>query len=389
MKQQASPVLKISVNTARILVGILFIFSGLVKANDPAGLSFKMHEFFEAWGMSSLNNMALPFAVLMNVFEIVAGVALLLGWRIRLFIWLLLLLIIFFTFLTGYAWLATKPDGSPRFKSCGCFGDCIPLNPKQSFYKDVLLLALIAFIMAFQRYIKPLFSNKISLALLAVALIASFGFQKYTLDHLPVKDCLSFKAGNNIAEKRKYNAPKKEIVMVHKKNGKEYSYTVPNYPEWFLSGDTTYVFDRREEKILSAGNEGDMIIDFGLRAASGTDTTEAILNQQWQYCFWFINDVPKTDASWGGRFAELLKTAQAKNIPVYVVTNQTAEAEAFFNGRNKWNLPVFFCDEKPILAAARTRPCLYLVDKGVIMNKWSFKDLGKSIRKIESLKANE
>ncbi len=75
----------------RIITGFLFIFSGLVKANDPHGLSYKMQEFFEVWGIHGLNEWTLLMSILMNAFEIIAGFALLLGWRIKLFSWLLLL----------------------------------------------------------------------------------------------------------------------------------------------------------------------------------------------------------------------------------------------------------------------------------------------------------
>ncbi|MFM9909793.1 MAG: MauE/DoxX family redox-associated membrane protein, partial [Chitinophagaceae bacterium] len=119
--------MKILINIARIIVGVLFIFSGLVKANDPLGLSYKMQEFFELWGMHALNSYTLTFSVAMIAFEIIAGVAILVGWKMNLFSWLLLLLILFFTFLTGYAVITGKP------KECGCFGDCIPLTAIQSF----------------------------------------------------------------------------------------------------------------------------------------------------------------------------------------------------------------------------------------------------------------
>jgi len=121
--------MKAVVNIVRVIVGLLFIFSGLVKAIDPLGLSYKMQEFFELWKMSDLNSWTLLFSILMNAFEIIAGFALLLGWRIKLFSWLLLLLILFFTFLTGYAYLSGK------FKTCGCFGDCIPITAQASFLK--------------------------------------------------------------------------------------------------------------------------------------------------------------------------------------------------------------------------------------------------------------
>src|SRR3982751_2610653 len=100
--------MKIAIAIIRIIVGLLFIFSGLIKANDPSGLSYKMQEFFEVWGLESLDNYTLALALIMNAFEIVAGVAVLLGWRMKLFNWLLLILIVFFTFLTGYALFSGK-----------------------------------------------------------------------------------------------------------------------------------------------------------------------------------------------------------------------------------------------------------------------------------------
>src|SRR5262245_1112231 len=152
--------MKILISVCRFLVGVLFIFSGLVKANDPLGLSYKMQEFFEVWNFHWLDHFTLAFSIGMIVFEIVAGVAILLGWRMRLFSWLLLLLIIFFTFLTGYAYLSGK------FKNCGCFGDCIPITPLTSFLKDLVLTALIVFLFGNRNRIQPLFSKGVNFILI-------------------------------------------------------------------------------------------------------------------------------------------------------------------------------------------------------------------------------
>ncbi|MGN6402666.1 MAG: MauE/DoxX family redox-associated membrane protein, partial [Flavisolibacter sp.] len=114
--------MRIFVRIIQIFVGVLFIISGLVKANDPLGLSYKMKEFFELWnselaaggfflknGLISffelLHESSLALSVFMITLEIFAGVALLLGWMKNFILWLLLLLIIFFSFLTGYAYL--------------------------------------------------------------------------------------------------------------------------------------------------------------------------------------------------------------------------------------------------------------------------------------------
>src|SRR5260221_2636303 len=107
--------MKILISVCRFLVGVLFIFSGLVKANDPLGLSYKMQEFFEVWNFHWLDNFTLAFSIVMIVFEIVAGVAIFLGWRMRFFSWLLLLLILFFTFITPYSYLFRKIQESGWF----------------------------------------------------------------------------------------------------------------------------------------------------------------------------------------------------------------------------------------------------------------------------------
>src|ERR1043165_544631 len=204
--------MKLLVNIIRVFVGLLFIFSGLVKANDPLGTAYKMEEYFEVWGRDLqsgsfllkffhfLNEHTLFLSVTMNAFEIIAGVALLLGWRMKLFSWLLLLLMIFFTILTGYTYRTGQPT------NCGCFGDCIKITPEYSFYKDVLLSVLILVILFTRKYIRPLFKPGMNTALMFLITVFSFGLQWYSLRYLPPVDCLPFKKGNNISEKMKMPA---------------------------------------------------------------------------------------------------------------------------------------------------------------------------------------
>jgi uncharacterized membrane protein YphA (DoxX/SURF4 family) len=221
--------MKAAIIITRIIVGVLFIFSGLIKANDPLGLSYKMQEFFELWGMEHFNSWTLLSSILMNAFEIIAGFALLLGWRIKLFSWLLLLLIVFFTFLTGYTYITGKPT------NCGCFGDCIPISSQTSFLKDVVLTILIGFLFWHRNRIKPLFSNKVGTISMLLITILSFGIQWYSLIYLPVVDCLPFKKENNIPEKMKIPAgavpDSFAIVFIYEKGGKEFEFAPAELPE--------------------------------------------------------------------------------------------------------------------------------------------------------------
>jgi uncharacterized membrane protein YphA (DoxX/SURF4 family) len=372
--------MKVFVNIARILVGVLFIFSGLIKANDPLGLSYKMQEFFELWKMDQFNSWTLASSVLMNAFEIIAGFALLLGWRIRLFSWLLLLLILFFTFLTGYTYVTGKPT------NCGCFGDCIPITSKTSFLKDVVLTVLIGFIFWQRNKIKPLFSNMVSaLSMLAVT-IFSFGIQWYTLNYLPVIDCLPFKKGNNITEKMKVPAnavaPITAITFVYEKDGKQKEYTVDSLP---ADLDSTYKMIKRYDKVIREGKNNEAPIHgFVLSGVTDEDSTQTVLSQPYALLL-FCQDFSVPVSKWKDDFAKLYAEAKSKNIPVYAVTTQLTEALKNFAGTSFKDIPLFKCDFTAIRTAARTNPCFYLLKQGTILDKQGYKRMDKISAVVKSL----
>lgn len=146
-------------NIKRAIVGLLFIFSGLIKANDPLGFGYKLQEYFEVFHISFLNDYAVLLAILLCTLEIVLGALLLLGFWSSKVAWGLLIIIIFFTFLTFYSAFFEVVT------SCGCFGDAIPLTPWQSFSKDVILLILILQLFLRRTKILPVIAGKKSSAI--------------------------------------------------------------------------------------------------------------------------------------------------------------------------------------------------------------------------------
>jgi uncharacterized membrane protein YphA (DoxX/SURF4 family) len=125
--------MKIITHIVRVLVGVLFIVSGLIKANDTMGFGYKLIEYFELFNMYAFVEYATGIAMFICIFEIMVGVTLLVGAFTRLTMWLLLLMIIFFTLLTGYSAVTGK------ITDCGCFGDAVKLKPVESFIKDIVL----------------------------------------------------------------------------------------------------------------------------------------------------------------------------------------------------------------------------------------------------------
>ena len=382
--------MKILVNTARIIVGVLFIFSGLVKANDPLGLSYKMQEFFEVWSQNPfltktmfwLYNYALPFSIITITLEIIVGVGILLGTWKKFFSLLLLLLIIFFTFLTGYAVLSGK------IATCGCFGDCIPLTAMQSFIKDLVLFALIVLIFFGTKYIKPVLTTGANSLILVICVFIVLGFQWFVLRHMPVVDCLPFKKGNNLIGLRKMPANAvadiKGFKFFYKKAGTEQEYSKDNLP------DSTWEFVRREDYIIEKGkNNEPPIKDFYLTTLSGGDSTDAMLNTEGEYFLFFVKDLSTGTDYWLDNFTAIYTLAKRKNIPLVIVASQATASQQFFNERNNYHVPVLSLDATALKTAARTNPQLYLMKGPEVENKWGWADFKKAIRDLDKDTGNE
>ena len=153
-------------NILRLLTGVLFIISGLIKANDPVGFGIKLEEYFTVFNTEFMIPLATGLAIFVCVAEIALGIALLLGYKSKLTLWLLLLMMIFFTFLTFYSAYFNKVT------DCGCFGDAIKLTPWQSFSKDIILLVMILIMFAGLRYIRPIFVGALNSGLVWLSVLA-------------------------------------------------------------------------------------------------------------------------------------------------------------------------------------------------------------------------
>jgi uncharacterized membrane protein YphA (DoxX/SURF4 family) len=360
----------------RWIVGLLFIFSGLIKANDPLGLSYKMQEFFEVWGWTAFHDYTLAMSIVMNVFEVVAGFAVIIGWRMRLFSWLLLLLIVFFTFLTGYALFSGK------IKTCGCFGDCLPLTPAQSFGKDIFLLILILVLFVARNKIhSSLRPFGAVLFLLLITASTVYG-QFYVLKHLPFVDCLPYKPGNDIIQQMKTPPgavpDSLSIVFKYEKNGKQLEFDQSAFPADF---DSTYKFIDRHDKVVKKGNGlTAKIVDFSLMTTDGLDTTQEILGYPNPYILVMAKDMESTD-KWKPGFDRIVKAAAFQKIPVFLVTANASKAATLFP-----EATILSCDATVIKTAARVVPTYMLMQKATVIDKISYADESRILQRINTLK---
>lgn len=373
--------MKKTVNIARVLVGLLFIFSGLVKAIDPLGLAYKMQEFFEVWGsdgfmrsaMDWFHGYALWLSLFMITLEVVLGVALLVGWQIKWVSWLLLLLMVFFTFLTSYVMFSGK------IRACGCFGDCIPLTPSQTFTKDIILTVLVLLIVYNRKIIRPFFSHHFNGALVLIALLGVAFLQGYVLRHLPVKDCLPYQKGNDLLKLREMPAnaipDKYDYVFIYQKNGEKKEFHTNELPD----SSWQYV-DRKQTLIQKGSNNVPLINDFTFTSQSGNDTTSAILGQPGEYYLLFIKELDNYPVNWNDDIS-LINKLVAAGKPIYIVTGQPQKVREKFAGKCRpdgavYEPIIFTCDVTAIKTAARANPTVFKMKGPVVQGKWSWADFG-------------
>ncbi len=348
------------ISLIRWVVGLLFIFSGLIKANDPLGFSYKMQEFFEAWKLHGFDSYTLITSLGMNTLEVVVGVALIIGWQKKLITWLLLLLIAFFTFLTYYVLYSGK------IKACGCFGDCIPLTPIQTFTKDIILLVLAIILLFNQKYVKQIFRPNIGFIVVMFSLITTVLLQSYVLRNLPLADCLPYKKGNDILEQMK--APLGAVpdsivtISIYNTNGKKVEIVGDNFPDNF---DSTYVLEKREDKVVRKGNAEPKIKDFTLFSLEGTDTTTAIFSID-KYVLIVVN---KLDEELQNQVKdEYINSYLAKGMPVFIVSSNPLILERI---KHK-NVHFLISDATVLKTAARVNTTYFLMEKATVKNKLSF-----------------
>jgi uncharacterized membrane protein YphA (DoxX/SURF4 family) len=362
---------------SRFFVGILFIFSGLIKANDPLGFGYKLQEYFEVFHIDFLSPIATGIAILLCTLEIVLGVFLLFGFWGKKVSWGLLVLIIFFTLLTFV---------SAVFKvvaSCGCFGDAIPLTPWQSFGKDLILLAFIIYIFIKRDLIQPLVKREstqkyIGFATTLISLL--FGLLTYNLS--PILDFLPYKVGAHIPSLMVIppgEKPDEFQIMYHLKNKKtkeEKDMSDKDYLKTEIWKDSNWEIVGEPSKSLVKKGYDPKIKDLIITDASGTDYTKELLENPYYSLVIVAYDLKNTNLKAIGNLNAIAYTATEQyNIrSVLLTSNSASDAEVFIKKNNLF-AEVFYADAVPLKSMVRANPGVLLLKNGVVVNKWHYHNM--------------
>ncbi|MEN2283183.1 BT_3928 family protein [Algoriphagus sp. SE2] len=339
----------------RLLVGGLFIFSGLIKVNDPVGTSIKLEEYFDVFSndiagfFSIFEPFALPIGVFLVVLEVGLGVMLILGVKSKFTVWLLGLMILFFTFLTFYSAYFNKVT------DCGCFGDAIKLTPWESFYKDIILLVLIAILLLFKDDL-PQTSPKWAKGIVILTLITSLLLSIVAIRNLPFIDFRAYKVGVNIPKAMEPSAPLL-YSYVMKKDGE--TVVLDQYPS-----DESYEF---VEMNLKNPENLPKISDFAVWNEDGDYSQEMFTGNK---VVILVSSMPKMSEANLDKIDGLIESLKDSPLKVVFVAAATEEEINDLKEKRGWDITSLQADATVVKTIIRSNPGILVLKGGVVLAKY-------------------
>lgn len=356
---------------SRLFTGAVFMFSGFVKAVDPLGTTYKFSDYFEAFHIDFLNPFALVLAIMLCTAELVIGINLLLGIRMKITSWVLLV------FMTAFTAITLKLAISNPVTDCGCFGDAIILTNWQTFWKNIILFvpALVVF-MQRDRF-KSFYDEKREWMLMISFVLITVAFSLYNYNNLPLLDFRPYHIGAGISEKmivpEGSPADEYKISFVYEKNGKRQEFTYENLP------DSTWSFVDRKQKLIKKGYVPP-IHDFSITTLDGDDITRNVLDDD-NYTFLIVAyDLQKADKKSLDMLSKMATDHMELNHRFICLTSSTYDVIQNYIAENNPAFELCSADNITLKTIVRANPGLVLLKEGVIIGKWHNRNIPAEFR---------
>ena len=352
-----------ALTVCRLLVGALFIFSSFTKGVDPLGTKYKMLDYLAVYGMTWLNDFALVLAMLMILAEFIVGICLITKVLPRLAVLGATLLMLFFTFTTLFdALYDLVPD-------CGCFGTAIKMSNWQTFYKNLVIDAVLIPLIMNNKQLENKLEKGVQWIIAIAFALAFLGFEIYNYRHLPVVDFMNWKVGKQMTIE---TAEESKVYLTYrnKATGETQEYLSPNYP-W---NDSVWMsqwefVDQRVEGVTN-------FLGFSALDLEGNDVTENILATE-NLLMFTSHDLSKvTEKEWD-KVREITETAGKRGyVVIWVVADEPEYVEQLME-KYDFLYEVYYADELEIKPIVRSNPGLIWLDNGLVKEKWSAVDFKK------------
>jgi len=332
---------------------------------------------------------SLYLSVFFCALEVLLGLAMLIGWNMRLTIAITAVLILFFTFLTGYSAYFNKVT------DCGCFGDFLKLKPWHSFYKDLVLSGLILIMIAGVKLNIPWFSKPFGVKLMGVLSVLTLAFGVYCYMYLPVWDFLPYKIGNNIKTVMTFvpegerSSDSIEITWVLYKPNKQggtdsITCTTAEFEAKMGEG---YQFDaaKSQRKKLVIEGYKSPIHDFAINNnQTGADMKDSFLNAEGYQLVYVATYIDQAYTGGMDELRALFTWGNAHGVRIYPLTASSDQPAGEFAKANKLPVTFYSADQKMLMTMARYNPTVFFLKGAEILGKWSGRDLPE-VEDIEEL----
>lgn len=360
---------KFAFGLARVILGLVFIFSGFVKAVDPLGSMYKFDDYFMAFGMEWLLPAALTLGFLLFILEFLLGFSFLFNVKIKFFSWLMLLFMLFFTALTLV--LAINNPVS----DCGCFGDAVILSNWQTFYKNISLMMFTLIVFAGRKKFINRFPSVTQYIVLLVGLILILWASVYSYRHLPLIDFMAWKKGNVISEQVVPTPEIADIILVykHKETGETFEYTSKTLPYKDTAFFNKLEFVDQKKTIIQEYKEAP-IHDFIIDDENKVNQTEAVIsNPGFQFLLVSYN-ITKANEKVFSDINKFYEGCQRDSIGFVALCGSDFETIGYFRHEVQSDFPFYTVDETALKSVVRSNPGLVLLKNGVILDKWAWRD---------------
>jgi uncharacterized membrane protein YphA (DoxX/SURF4 family) len=345
---------------SRIILGLVFMFSGIVKAVDPLGSAYKFTDYFQAFHVGFLQPAALVFAILLCTAEFISGFSVLTGYRLKTGIRGVSVLILIFTPITLILAISNPVS------DCGCFGDAIHLTNWQTFGKNLVLLVFTLFLLPVRKLPGGQYNPEAEWGVITLVTALFIGFSVLNLKYLPLVDFLPFKKGVNIPGSMIIPEGKPideyRTTFIYEKKGIKKEFTLENYP----ANDSSWTFIDQKSVLVKKGYTPP-IHDFAISSSDGWDLTGKILSDEGYTLLMISKKLTEAKRQDLQRGFDLGSRCLSEGIGFYIITaSGTGEFENFGTGFT-------FCtaDETTLKTVIRANPGYVLLKKGTVIGKWS------------------
>ncbi len=354
---------KTQVILARSLLGAIFIYSGLMKGIDPIGTEYRVEDYFIAFGMDWARPGSLVLSVILNTSEFLLGILLLFNVKIKITSWLVLLMMGFFTIVTiNDALYNPVPD-------CGCFGDALVISNWQTFYKNLVIDAMLLIVFFTRNRISGWFSQGIEWSIVGLFMIGFTWFQIDNINHLPITDFRAWKVGNKMTHENPL--PKKYyLTFKNIETGETKEYISPDYPyndsAWMANNEFV------DQRVI---DPNPVLHDLSIEDADGNNYTADIIENPGLQFILVAVDLEKVSLNSVETIRDFINSCNSVGYSIVALTSSLPEQTEVFKTDQQFNIDFYFADDISLKTMIRSNPGLVLLKNGVVMGKWHYNDI--------------